>query len=372
MWIRKIDLLYFRNYENQSLEFSSGINCIVGLNGSGKTNILESIFYLGLGKGFFSKNDKICLKKDEDYFNIKAEIEQDSGKINDFLVAYHIKKKKQISKDKIKFDKLSQFIGTIPIIAVLPKDTNIISESSAERRALFDFLISQYKRTYVENLLEYNKIIKNRNKQLRIFREKSFFDHTLMEIYDEKLIPLGQAIFSERKAFLEEFTEFFEKRYLEISDSREMPALGYSSKIENNTAEEWQTKLSENLEKDRILQYSSFGVHRDDWIFKMDEEKLRHFASQGQQKTFILSVKLAQYDFLKHKSNKQPILLLDDIFDKLDEERIENLLHILHHETIGQVFITDTSHHKLQNILSKNDISGRFFFVENGTAKVQS
>jgi len=370
LFLKSLYLNNFRNYEELNLNFSLGINCFCGPNGAGKTNILDAIHYLALTRGFRNSQDRQAVKKGESYFFNQGEVDQGE---HSWTVQCNFSqgKGKRIIVNKKTLRKLSEHIGRIPLVAVLPHDTELINGPSAGRRKFLDQLISQYDNAYLRHLIQYDKILAQRNALLRQFGEDRRWDEEQMELWDAQLIPHGMAIFAGRTSFIEEFQPVFEEYFLEIVKEGEVPKLSYYSQLEENTEAGWNDLLKNNRMKDQANQYTGVGVHRDDLRFFIDEQSVRNFGSQGQQKTFIISLKLAQYQLLEKRKEVSPILLLDDIFDKLDEQRLERIAKLLDQKLRGQTFITDTSYERLAKVFSeKSTAEVRFFSVNSG--KVQA
>lgn len=366
MHIHQLQLTQFRNYNELLLEFNSNINCIYGQNGSGKTNILDALHYLSFTRGFRSSQDKQAVKEGEDFFFNRAILYKEEKKVH--IQCNFIKSKgKKILVNRQPLQKMSEHIGSIPLVAVLPNDTDLIIGPSALRRKFMDMLISQYDRNYLKQLIQYERILSQRNALLKLFTERGGFDKDQLELWDMQLIPAGMYLHQLRTKFLEEFFPIFLNDFKLIVSEKEIPAISYKSAVKDNTYEEWQQILEEQRPKDMVMQYTTKGIHRDDLIFRINEHSVRNFGSQGQQKTFIIALKLAQYRLLQQHTATPPILLLDDIFDKLDEQRLKSIANILDREIEGQIFITDTSRERLAKIfayIKQEQIT--FFEVRSG------
>ncbi|MEM6806379.1 MAG: DNA replication/repair protein RecF [Bacteroidota bacterium] len=366
MYIQSIYLNNFRNYEELKLEFSSGINCFCGPNGAGKTNILDAIHYLALTRGFRNTQDRQAVKKGESYF-------LDQGEVSQGEYSWQVQcnfaqgKGKRLIVNKKTLRKLSEHIGRIPLVAILPHDTELINGPSVGRRKFLDVLISQYDSAYLRHLIQYDRILAQRNALLKQFAEDRRWDEEQMELWDAQLIPHGRGIFAGRSQFLEDFQPIFAEYFKEIVDEDEVPRLSYYSQLEENTEQAWIDLLKNNRMKDKVNQYTGVGIHRDDLRFFIDEQSVRNFGSQGQQKTFIISLKLAQYQLLEAQKEVSPLLLLDDIFDKLDDQRLARIAGILDQKLQGQTFITDTSYERLAKVFdTKSSGEIRFFSVNSG------
>lgn len=363
MYLEKLHLLNFKNYTEAELSLSTKINCFLGSNGQGKTNLLDAIFYLAFCKSFFNPIDSQLIKEEEAFFTIQGNFlrEEAAEKI---YIGLKKGQKKQVKRNKKVYEKIADHIGLIPLVMISPSDSLLIIEGSEIRRRFLDLIISQFNRQYLDQLILYNKAVAQRNRLLKKFMEIRRFDEDNLEIWDEQLIKYGEPIYEARKAFIEDFLPVFQKYYQFISGQKEEVSLIYQSQL--NEADFKEVLLS-HRDKDRRLTYSSAGVHKDDLIFELGEKSLKKFGSQGQQKTYLLSLKLAQAEFLKNKKQVAPILLLDDIYDKLDEERVGKLMEIVQREWFGQVFISDTHEKRLPDLFLELEADFKAFTIKNGT-----
>lgn len=362
MYLKNLSIHQFKNHASSNLEFNEKLNCFVGDNGSGKTNILDAIHYLSLTKSYFNYIDGNNIQFGEKYFMLKGKFVK-GEKIDDVECNVQETKGKTIKKNKKSYKRFSDHIGEFPLILVSPTDTNLIIEGSEARRKYLNSSIAQYDQNYLRNLINYNKILKQRNSLLKQFAATNAFDSTTLETYNLQLIKYGSKIYDTRKDFLRKLIPVFNKYYQEICQQKEQVNIEYRSLLNDNTFSEL---LRNSLEKDRYTQHTSCGIHKDDIIFKMDNYLIKKIGSQGQQKSFLIALKLAQFDFMNQELNFKPILLLDDIFDKLDDKRVEQLLRLVEENTFGQVFITDTDLERSQNILSSSNVSFRMFKIQDG------
>ena len=366
MFLKELSLLNFKNYQEANISFTKQINCFVGNNGEGKTNLLDAIYYLSFCKSFFNPIDSNHILDSAPFLVI-----QGTFVINDTTDEIYCglkrNEKKQFKRNKKEYSRLSDHIGLYPLVMVSPVDINIINEGSDIRRKFIDSIVSQYNKEYLNNLIKYNKVLAHRNALLKKNAELHYFDFEILEIWDIQLIELASLIFKERKVFLEEFTVIFYKYYNFISSSKEDISLSYDSSLIN---EDFGLLLKKNYAKDHAAQYTTCGVHKDDLFFFIAEKSLKKFGSQGQQKSYLLALKLAQFDILKKNKNTTPILLLDDIYDRLDEIRIKQLLELVNGGNFGQVFITDTHSDRLAKILKSVKADYSVFIIENG--KIQN
>lgn len=347
MFLKKISLFNYKNFSEATFEFDTKINCFVGKNGIGKTNILDAIYHLANGKSYFNPLAVQNIKHNEEFFVVDGEFEKNDR--NEQIVCSLKKGQKKILKRNGKlYEKFSDHIGFIPLVIISPADRDLITEGSETRRKFIDSVISQLDNQYLQQLIQYQKTVAQRNALLKYFALNHVFEKDTLVIYNEQLNELGQSIFEKRKDFLEKFIPIFNNYYKEISNGSETVQLIYQSDLsEKNTL----ALLEENLSKDRALQYTSVGVHKDDLSFEIDNHPIKKFGSQGQQKSFLIALKLAQFDFVKKQSGEKPILLFDDIFDKLDEFRVAKIVSMVNNDEFGQLFISDTHAERTENIV---------------------
>lgn len=362
MFLSRISVLNFKNHEDSSLGLSHNINCFVGDNGSGKTNLLDAIHYLSFTKSYFNSQDALNIKHEEPFLSIEGRFEKD-GK--EEVVHCGIKRgaKKVVKRNKKNYDRLADHIGLFPLVMVSPTDTNLILEGSESRRKYMDSVISQFDRAYLEQLIQYNKLIVQRNAVLKEMAKGSRFDTSALDLYDEQIAPLSTKIFDRRKSFLEELLPVFNAYYRNISSNDEQINIEYKSQLLEGDAADL---LKQYRERDRFLQFTSVGVHKDDLLFQLNGYPIKKIGSQGQQKTFLLALKLAQFDFMKVALGYKPMLLLDDIFDKLDDKRVEQLMTLVDQHHFGQIFITDTHPERSVQIFNKIKANFKVFQVTNG------
>lgn len=363
-YLSRIQLTQFRSYTDLNLELSAHINCFAGPNGAGKTNILDAIHYLSFTRGFRHHLDKQAIQDGEDFFFIGGEWV--NGKKRRQVHCNFLKGKgKKLLINQKAVAKMSDHIGQMPLIAILPSDTDLINGQSADRRRFLDMLISQYDHQFLRHLIQYERIIQHRNALLRQMADDRRFDEDLVELWDEQLIPHGIAVKNGRDSFVEAFAPIFAVYFAEIVSEKETPSIRYRSQVENNSPEGWRIFLQQNRDKDRTNSYTTGGIHRDELVFQIDEHSVRHYGSQGQQKTFLISLKLAQYQLLEEKTGMPPILLLDDLFDKLDRTRLGQIAGLLQSRVTGQIFITDTTLPRLQEVFAESEREVVFFGVHD-------
>jgi len=362
LFLKHIDFLNFKNFAEVSLNFTNKINCFAGSNGSGKTNLLDAIYYLSFCKSYFSSSDIDNIKRNDNFFVINGSYDLEETEENIFC-GVKLNSHKQFKRNKKEYSRLADHIGFIPLVIVSPYDTNLISDGSDERRKFLNNVISQYDKIYLNNILNYNRLLKQRNILLKDFYQKKHIDFETLEVFDEKMATYAQPIYQVRNNFIENLIPVFKEFYNRISGESENIDIIYQSQLEN---ENLLNLLKNSIEKDNIMQYTTCGIHKDDLIFKIDDFPIKTNGSQGQQKSFLLSLKLAQFDFIKQKNNVLPILLLDDIFDKLDNFRVAQLMQLVGEHHFGQIFITDTDKQRIERVLEpvKSDYS--IFNLEKG------
>lgn len=349
MFLKKLSLVNFKNYEEFDYEFGHNVTCFYGLNGAGKTNLLDAIYYLSNCKSYFNPVDSQNIKFEEKFFLIQGDLEKDD---KDFHLHIGVKKghKKSIKKNKVEYEKLSDHIGLFPSVVISPYDIDLILEGSETRRKLMDYIISQYNKKYLESLIRYKKVVQQRNSLLKKFAEQRLFEPESIEVWDYQLIPLGEYIFEERKKFLGEFIGKFKQVYQEIAGIDEEVNLTYRSDMYEG---DFGTILKAAYQKDAYKQHTTRGIHRDDLVFEIHGQPVKKFGSQGQQKTFLIALKLSKFDYLKDILGVKPFLMLDDVFDKLDDQRVAHLMKLVNENNFGQVFITDTEKGRVEQAFKK-------------------
>jgi len=349
MHLKKISLFNFKNFEEASFEFEHKINCFVGKNGIGKTNVLDAIYHLAFGKSYFNALSVQNIKHNEDFFVIDGEFEKQE-RTEQIVCSLKKGQKKILKRNGKLYEKFSDHLGFIPLVIISPTDADLIREGSEIRRKFIDTVISQLDNLYLNELIQYQKIITQRNALLKYFALNRVFETATLEIYDEQLSELGKNIYQKRRKFLNDFIPIFDKFYKLISNSEENVHLEYESQLEHT---DLLSLLKENINKDRTLQYTSVGVHKDDLAFTIEGHPIKKFGSQGQQKSFLIALKLAQFEFVKKQSGEKPILLFDDIFDKLDETRVSQIVLMVNNDDFGQLFISDTHPERTEMIVKQ-------------------
>ena len=362
MFLKRLSILNFKNYEETQLDLSEKINCFLGNNGEGKTNLLDAIYYLSFCKSYFNPIDSQNIKHDTPFFVVEGYY-QNNGEEELVYCGLKRNQKKQFKRNKKNYDKLADHIGSIPLVIITPLDILLIIDGSDTRRKFVDGIISQYDRGYLSSLLAYNKALNHRNLLLKSFWLNRNFDQDTLDVWDEQLAQYGSLIYESRKKFIADFTPIFQKYYTQISNDQEKVELAYRSQLNEG---DFKTLLKENIAKDRANHYSNIGIHKDDLTFNLGGLQLKKFGSQGQQKTYLLALKLAQAELIQNISREKVIILLDDIYDKLDGRRMEQLMGIVGSGDFGQVFITDTNLERIPTILAKENINFKSFKIEEG------
>ena len=363
MFLQKLSLLNFKNYEDAELSFSKGANAFVGGNAEGKTNLLDAIHYLAMCKSYFNPIDTQNIKHDGDFFVVQGTFVLANNEENIYC-GLKRNQRKVFKRNQKEYERLADHIGLFPVVMISPTDTGLITEGSEERRKFIDSIIAQFDRQYLEDLIHYNKVLSHRNSLLKQFSQSGKFDQSSLEIWDEQLIAFAEKIYSKRIEFTNRFLPIFRKYYQYISGDKEHVSVVYESHLNNG---DFGNLLKEVLEKDRIMRYSTAGIHKDDLLFTIENYPVKRFASQGQQKSFLIALKLAQFDFVKDVKKMKPVLLLDDVFDKLDETRVKRLMELVSNDNFGQIFITDAHPERVSKIFDDIQIPLRTFVVKNGT-----
>lgn len=357
MHLKKLSLFNYKNFSEIDFDFDPKINCFVGKNGIGKTNVLDAIYHLAYGKSYFNPLAVQNIRHGEEFFVVDAEFSK-QDRTEQILCSLKKGQKKILKRNGKVYEKFSDHIGFIPLVIISPADQDLITEGSETRRKFIDTVISQLDAAYLQQLIQYQKIISQRNALLKYFALNHVFEQDTLGIYNEQLHHLGQIIFEKRKTFIEEFLPIFNKHHEAITGADEKVRLVYESSLHTSNLLQL---LKENISKDRALQYTSVGIHKDDLLFEIDEYPIKKFGSQGQQKSFLIALKLAQFEFVKKESGENPILLFDDIFDKLDESRVEKIVKMIDNEQFGQLFISDTHPERTENIIKTTHQSYRIF-----------
>ena len=359
VFLKKISIINYKNILDKEYKLDPKINCFVGDNGVGKTNILDAVYHLSMGKSYFNvKNDQL-INRGKDYMLVDGVFEL-NNKNESIVFSLKIGEKKVLKRNGKPYKKFSNHIGLIPVVLISPYDNDLINEGSSERRKFIDSIISQNDKEYLINLIAYTRVIQNRNKLLKQYNRSVDFDLDTIKVYDDQIYKLSEPIFKARDKFIKEFTPLVLEKYKHISDDKEKISIEYKSDLINNHVE---NLIKDSFQKDVILQYTSVGLHKDDFVFNIDENRIKRFGSQGQQKSFLIALKLAQFDYLKNETGNSPILLMDDIFDKLDLMRVKRIVEIVNSTNFGQLFLSDTDKERIEKVLSSLNLSSKIFEV---------
>ena len=361
MFLKRITILNYKNLEQVDLHFSKKLNCIIGKNGMGKTNLMDAVYYLSFCKSATNPIDSQNILHEREFFVIQGFYETDTGDAEEIYCGLKRKSRKQFKRNKKEYQRLADHIGLIPLLMVSPSDSSLISGGSEERRRFMDIVISQYDRNYLDSLIRYNKALSQRNAMLKAESEP---DPEVLKIWEDMMDQTGQEVYEKRKTFIDELVPVFQSYYSRISKGVETVSLSYQSDLERGRL--GQT-LQSCRQRDRLIGFTTCGVHKDDLTMQLGDYAIRREGSQGQNKTYLIALKLAQFDFLKRTGSRTtPIVLLDDIFDKLDADRVEQIVKIVAGDDFGQIFITDTNRDNLDKILQKTGGDCRLFTVTNG------
>ncbi|MFS4415741.1 DNA replication/repair protein RecF [Maribacter sp. 2307ULW6-5] len=349
MILTHLSLLNYKNFDSKELQFHSKINCFVGANGVGKTNIMDGIYHLCFGKSYFNPVSSQNIRHETDFFVLEGTFEKGD---REEKITCSLKRgnKKVMKRNGKAYERFSDHIGLLPLVMISPADRDLIIEGSDTRRKFMDGVIAQSDKAYLQSLLNYNKVLAQRNALLKYFAANRTYDANTLGIYNEQLQTHGAPIFERRQAFLEAFIPIFQEQYRAITGNVEQVGLSYQSAL---LAQGLPALLEKNLDRDRALQYTTVGIHKDDLSFKIGEHPIKKFGSQGQQKSFLVALKFAQFHFIKQQSKTTPLLLLDDIFDKLDEQRVAHIIALVNNEQFGQIFVSDTHPERTEDIVKK-------------------
>ena len=363
MYLKKLSIVNFKNYTGANLEFSEKINCFVGNNGAGKTNLLDAIHYLSFTKSYFNTIDVQNIRHETDFFAIHGEYLRNGSSPEQLSCIQKRNQKKLFKLNKKEHERLADHIGLYPLVMVSPYDYDLINDGSDLRRKFIDSVISQFDRVYLDDLIHYNKVLAQRNALLKQFADENYFDIGMLGILNDQLIPSGYRLFEKRRTFLKDFAPIFTYYYGLITGEMEDVSIAYGSHLLN---EDFGKTLVASLERDKALRYTTTGIHKDDLDFRINGFPLKKYGSQGQQKSYMIAIKLAQYEFTRLKVGFKPVLLFDDIFDKLDSLRVEKLVKLVSNDSFGQVFITDTQHDRIDQIFRSMNIAHKIYHVTGG------
>lgn len=362
MYLKSLSVLDYKNIEQVELVFSPKLNCFLGDNGAGKTNLLDAIYFLTFCRSFFNPIDSQNVRHGNDFFMINGKFHRNDDE--DLVTCgYQNGQQKQFKRNHKPYKRLSDHIGLFPLVMISPSDSYLILGGSEERRKFMDGVISQYDHTFLDALIRYNRALLQRNNLLKRFSESGIFDIDSLSIYDEQLIDQGKVIYQKRKNFIENLIPVFQEFYENVSGGKENVSLEYSTCMDQGSLRE---QLNSSLRKDRATQFTNIGIHKDDLNLLLDGFPIKKMGSQGQNKTYLVALKFAQFEFLKNASGIKPILLLDDIFDKLDSNRVSKIIELVSEEKFGQIFITDTNREHLEKIVEEIKTENQIFRIEEG------
>jgi DNA replication and repair protein RecF len=357
MLLKELSLINYKNFESADFELDEKINSFVGNNGKGKTNVLDAIYHLAYAKSYFNPIATQNITHGQEFFVINGNFEKE-GRIEKIVVSSKKGQKRLVKRNGKEYEKISDHIGLIPVVIISPADRNLISEGSDTRRKFLDSVISLEDNVYLNALINYNKLIQQRNALLKYFNANRSFDSNALEVYDMQLDNLAQKLYLRRREVLDQFIPIFNTYYHRISQTDENVDIIYKTDLSNGNLKK---QLEKAQQKDLQLQYTSVGVHKDDLIFILNGHPIKKFGSQGQQKSFLTALKLAQFEFIKENSGTVPILLLDDIFDKLDETRVAQLVNMVNDKQFGQIFISDTHPERTEAVIKQTEQSYKIF-----------
>jgi DNA replication and repair protein RecF len=363
MYLKSLSLINFKNYQEANLDFTPKVNCFTGKNASGKTNLLDAIYYLSFCKSFSNPIDSQNINHEFEFFSIQG-VYQVNGNSDELHCGMKRNQNKVFRRNKKVYERLSDHIGLYPLVLIHPGDVNLLLGGSEDRRKFVDGVISQYDNEYLHVLLQYKRALLQRNTLLKTFAEKRYFDEASIEVWDDQLVSNGNYIFEQRKAFFKEFLPVFAEYYSFLTKDAEKVSIEYISDL---NSESFEICLQNSRKNDLMAQYTTKGLHKDNLDFLVNEFPVKKFGSQGQQKSFIIALKLAQFAFTKKVKGLNPIMLFDDIFDKLDEHRVTQLMKLVSDNTFGQIFVTDTDAGRLKKIFSKINTETKIFKVQDGS-----
>jgi len=366
--LKELSVVNFKNFKGIEVALNPKINCFVGNNGQGKTTLLDAIYYLSFCKSFLNSIDTQNVNMEESFFVLQGEYEREE-KTERVYCGLKKGQKKVFKRNKKEYEKLADHIGMFPLVIISPSDSNLITLGSDLRRKFLDGIISQFDHPYLETLLIYNKAITQRNALLKYFSRQRTFNQDQLDVWDDQVVKYGNVLYEKRKQLIEQLTPVFQRYYQQISGGKEQVELVYQSQLENG---DFAGQLKQAYKEDSRRLFSTVGIHKDDLVFKLSGGQIKKFGSQGQQKSYLIALKLAQLEFLKSTVGINPILLLDDVFDKLDEERVSHILEMVNGNQFGQIFISDTHPKRIEEILSQLELESSVFEVNNKEVVLRS
>jgi len=359
--LNTLSLVNFKNYDQADFRFCPKINCLVGDNGTGKTNVLDAIYYLSMTKSCLNPADSQNIRYNNDFFVIQGEYDR-KGEPETIYCGMKRGQKKIFRRNRKDYSRLSEHVGLLPVVMVSPADDQLITGGSEERRKLMNEVISQYDHNYLLHIMQYNRALEQRNALLKSFAENRRFDAEVLEVWNNQLITCGNNVYEYRTKYSKELIPVFQQYYGKISGGSENVELVYRSQLQEK---DFATLLRESTEKDRLFQFTTTGLHKDDLLLQMDGYPIKKSGSQGQQKTFLVALKFANFEFIRRHGNITSILLLDDIFDKFDAQRVSRIIQLVAGEQFGQIFITDTGREHIERILQDTECEYKVTIIEN-------
>lgn len=360
MHLHKLTLHNFKNYPDSEFLFSGKINCIVGNNGAGKTNLLDAIHYLSFCKSYFNPNDTQNIRHGQDFFAVHGTYFRANGNPEHLQCIMKQNHRKKFLCNRKEYERLADHIGLFPLVMISPYDRDLINDGSEVRRKYIDGVISQFDRPYLNDLIQYNKVLFHRNALLKTFADRLYFDSESLETWDEQILSLGESVYRKRSVFLEHFIPMFQRYFRYLSEGKEEACMVYQSQLQ---VKDFRELLKESVERDKAAQFTTTGIHKDDLELTLDGYPVKRYGSQGQQKSYVIAMKLAQFEFTRLTNGFKPILLLDDIFDKLDDHRVQQLIRLVSENSFGQVFITGTQGDNIRKIFDPLSIEHRIFRI---------
>lgn len=365
MYLKKLRIGDFKNYQGLSLEFSGKLNCFIGGNGEGKTNLLDAIYYLSFCKSYFNPVDQQIIRHGEEAFHLFGVYSRNGDRDDEVSCRFQKGQRKSFRFNSKEYERLADHIGKIPVVMISPYDRDLINEGSEIRRKFVDSVISQFDPAYLDQLIHYNKVLAQRNALLKKLAESRSTDEEMLQVWDNQMIAPAKYIYEKRKRFLEGYIPLFDAYFKMISGGREAVQIEYESQLE---AQDPASLLLAGRERDYALRFTTSGIHKDDFTFLIDGFPAKRFGSQGQQKSFAVALKLGQFDYIREMTKARPLLLLDDVFDKLDDDRVSQLIQLVGNKRFGQVFLSDTSADRIKRIFSLGNIPHQIFDIRDGNA----
>ncbi len=366
MYLKQLQVVNFKNYQDADIDCCPKLNCFTGSNGAGKTNILDAVYYLSYCKSYFNASDQQNINHEKDFFAIHGTFLKDENLPDKISCTLKRGGKKQFSMNKKEYQRLADHIGKFPLVMISPYDQDLINNGSEVRRKYFDSVISQFDAVYLDQLIQYNRALYQRNTLLKRFAETGSFNADSLEIWNDQLSGYGLTIFERRNQFAGEFIPLLQKFYTIVSGAKENVAVHYQSQLAENSL---PILFQQSLMRDRAVKYTTSGIHKDDYQFILDSYPVKKYGSQGQQKSFYIALKLAQFEYTRMKKGYKPILLLDDIFDKLDDNRVGAIVKLVGDNMFGQVFITDTQSERIERLVSESKTTYTHYVVSQAKLK---